>query len=38
MTGAEVDRGEVVDERWFTVGLTALMATVLVLWRRRRRR
>ena len=32
----DLDRGEVVDERWATVGLAALIA-VLLFWRRRRR-
>jgi hypothetical protein len=32
----DLDRGEVVEERWFTIALTAVAAAVLVWWRRRR--
>jgi hypothetical protein len=34
---AEGDAGEVVEERWPTIALTATIAAVLFWWRRRRR-
>jgi MYXO-CTERM domain-containing protein len=33
----DADTGEVVDERWATVVLAALVAALLVWWRRRDR-
>jgi hypothetical protein len=34
----ELDRGEVVEERWATVVVTAVLAAVLMWWRSRSRR
>jgi len=33
----DLDRGEVVEERWATVLVTTLFAALLFWWRRRRR-
>jgi len=32
----DLDRGEVVEERWATVVVTAMVAALLMWWRRRR--